>query len=235
MNTDENIALSRLMGLAVFGERIAARTYNLCARLEPDHADLLRRFAHMEGQHARWFSEVSERNGVTPDRAFADEELGYLLDQVNGYHADGDVEALLVVQGFIVESLAIATYEPFMGIADRYPGAREAFSRALAEEHYHVDWVIRFLKLRFFDQDDRFLALTQRVNVQGIDCIGGSMMRIADHLDTIGLSGADSAGALMDGYAGLLEQVGIDEALATKSVVSLFVPLMRKHRAQASA
>ena len=44
------------------------------------------------------------------------------------------------------------------------------------------------------------------------------------------MSGADCAGAMMDGYTGLLEAVGIDQKRATKNVVSLFVPLMRKYR-----
>ncbi|MCB9671125.1 MAG: long-chain fatty aldehyde decarbonylase [Alphaproteobacteria bacterium] len=223
-------ALSRLLGLAIFGERLAARTYNQCSRLEPRHAELLKRFATMEGRHARWFLEVSQANGVVPDKAFADRELGYLEEQVDAYAAAGDVEALLVVQGFIVESLAIATYEPFLAVSDRFVGAREAFQKALDEEHYHVDWVIRYLRLHFFDQDERFLELARRVNVQGVDCIGGTLMNIADHLDAIGLSGADSAGAMMDGYTGLLERVGIDERLATRDVVSLFMPLIRKYR-----
>lgn len=223
-------ALSRLLGLAIFGERIAARTYNLCARIEPRHHDLLKRFATMEGRHARWFMEVSQANGVEPDKAFADRELGYLVEQVEAYAEASDIEALLVVQGFIVESLAIATYEPFVAVADRFEGARDAFQRALDEEHYHVDWVVRYLRLQFFDDDARFLELAQRVNVQGIDCIGGTLMNIADHLDAIGLSGADSAGAMMDGYTTLLERVGIDERQATRNVVSLFMPLIRKYR-----
>ena len=32
------------------------------------------------------------------------------------------------------------------------------------------------------------------------------------------------------GYTGLLERVGIDERLATRDVVSLFMPLIRKYR-----
>ncbi len=231
----EQEALARLMGLAVFGERVAARTYNLCAKLEPRHRDLLRRFAQMEGQHALWFKQASEANGVTPDKEFAERELGYLLEQVDAYYDAGDFDALLVVQGFIVESLAIATYAPYLEVAEKYPGTREVFERALEEEHYHVDWVIRCLRLRWFDDDEGFLALTRRVNVQGIDCIGGSLMNIASSLDRIGLSGADSAGAMMDGYTELLERVGIDRRPATRNVVSLFMPLMRKYRRQRTA
>lgn len=232
MQPDEHQAFARLMGLAVYGELVAARTYNLCGKLEPRHAERMREFARMEGQHAAWFREVSQRNGVVPDRAFAESQLGYLLDQVNAYYEAGDFDALLVVQGFIVESLAIATYAPFLSIAERYAGAREAFERALEEEHYHVDWVIRCLRLRFFDDDDGFLAMAERVNVQGIDCVGGTLMSIASSLDTIGISGADSAGAMMDGYAELLERVGIDQRAAVQNVVTLFMPLLRRYRAQ---
>lgn len=231
----DRLALSRLLGLAVFGERVAARTYSLCAKLSPRHADLLRKFAQMEGFHARWFQEVAVANGVTPDRDFADQELGYLVEQVDAYFEAQNIEALLILQGFIVESLAIATYEPFLEVADRFEGAREAFQRALDEEHYHVDWVIRYLRLSFFDDEEGFLALAEKVNTQGVDCIGGSMMNIATYLDQIGLSGADSAGAMMDGYTQLLEQVGIDSRRATKNVVSLFMPLIRKYRLEQAA
>jgi len=227
-------AFARLMGLAVYGERVAARTYHLCGKLMPAFTDLMRKFARMEAQHGAWFAEVCNRHGVQPDRAFAEQELGYLLDQVNGYYEAKDFDALLVVQGFIVESLAIATYEPFLEVADDYPGAREVFQRALEEEHYHVDWVVRCLRLRFFDRDEAFVELTQRVNVQGIDCIGGTLMNIASSLDRIGLSGADSAGAMMDGYASLLERVGIDPRRSTKNVVSLFMPLIRNYRLQSA-
>lgn len=95
-----------------------------------------------------------------------------------------------------------------------------------------MDWVVRCLRLRFFDREDAFVALTQRVNVQGIDCVGGSMMNIADALDRIGLSGADCAGAMMDGYTELLERVGVSEREATRNVVGLFMPLIRKYRQQ---
>ena len=222
--------MNRLMGLAVFGEKVAAKIYLLMARLRAEHAPRLREFAQMEGQHAAWFADVCRKNDIVPDRAFADEELGYLLDQVEAYFAAGDFDALAVVQGFIVESLAIATYEPFLEIADRFAGAREVFTRAAAEEHYHVDWITRYLRLRFFDAADEFMALAARVNVQGIDCIGGSMLNIAGNLDAIGMSGASCTAAMMDVYSGLLERVGVEQRVATKNVVGLFMPLLQKYR-----
>ena len=94
------------------------------AQLKPEFATLLRKFAGMEGQHATWFRDASKANGIVPDKEFADNELDYLIDQVNDHHAAGDFDALAVVQGFIVESMAIATYEPFLKVADNYPGAR---------------------------------------------------------------------------------------------------------------
>jgi hypothetical protein len=209
---------------------VAAKTYLLMAQLEERYATLLRKFAGMEGQHAAWFREASRANNIEPDKEFADQELDYLIDQVNDHHRAGDFDALAVVQGFIVESLAIATYEPFVAVADRYPGAREVFQKALDEERYHVDWVTRYLRLRFFDAEEEFLALAARVNVQGIDCIGGTMMKIADYLDAVGLSGADCAGAMMDGYTELLERVGVESKKAAKNVVGLFMPLIHKYR-----
>lgn len=228
--TDRRVAMDRLMGLAVFGEMVAARTYQLMSQLREEYAPLLRKFASMEGQHATWFRDASRANGIEPDKEFADHELDYLIDQVNDHHTAGDFDALAVVQGFIVESMAIAIYEPFISVADQYPGAKERFEKALDEERYHVDWVTRYLRLRFFDKEDEFLELAARVNVAGIDCIGGSMMKIADYLSTIGLSGADCAGSMMDGYTELLEHVGIESKKASKNVVSLFMPLIHKYR-----
>ena len=229
-STDKTLAINRLMGLAVFGEMVAARTYTLMSQLEEEYAPLLKKFSHMEGHHAAWFRDASRQNGIEPDKEFADHELDYLIDQVNDHHKAGDFDALTVVQGFIVESMAIATYEPFLTIADRYPGAHEVFEKALNEERYHVDWVTRYLRLRFFDQEEEFLALAARVNVQGIDCIGGTMMKIADYLDAVGMSGADCAGTMMDGYTGLLERVGIEQKKAAKNVVGMFMPLIHKYR-----
>jgi rubrerythrin len=227
---DKQQAINRLMGLAVFGEMVAARTYNLMAQLRDEFAVLLRKFAQMEGQHASWFREASRVNNIEPDKEFADGELDYLIDQVNDHHAAGDFDALAVVQGFIVESMAIATYEPFLSVSDKYPGARDAFQKALDEERYHVDWVTRYLRLRFFDAETEFLELAERVNVAGIDCIGGSMMKIADYLSMIGLSGADCAGCMMDGYTELLERVGVEQKKASKNVVGMFMPLIHKYR-----
>ena len=226
----QRLAMARLMGLAVFGEKVAARTYSRMSELKPEYRALMRKFAAMEARHGAWFLDVSRRNGVEPDREFADGELGYLLEQVDAHTEAGDFDALAVLQGFIVESLAIATYRPFLEIADRYEGAREVFQKALDEEHYHVDWIIRYLKLRYFDASDELLALAERVNVQGVDCVGGSLMNIADYLDAIGMSGSDCAGSMLDGYAELLESVGIPERNAVKNVVQLFVPLMAKYR-----
>jgi fatty aldehyde decarbonylase len=226
----EQLAMDRLMGLAVFGEKVAARTYARMAELRPEHADLLREFARMEGVHGRWFAEASAANGFTPDRAFADNELGYLIEQVDDHHRAGDFDALAVLQGFIVECLAIATYEPFVAVARKYPGMHEVFERALAEERYHVDWVTRYLRLAFFDRDAELLALVARVNTQGVDCVGGTLMNITDYLACVGLSGADCAGAMTDEYTGLLERVGVDERTATRDVVRLFLPLIRKYR-----
>ena len=196
-NALEQRAMARLMGLAVFGEKVAARTYSRMAQLSSQHHDLLKKFAAMEARHGAWFLAVSRRHGVEPDRDFADGELGYLLEQVDAHAAAGDFDALVVLQGFIVESLAIATYEPFLEIADRYEGAREVFQKALDEERYHVDWIIRYLKPRYFDATDELLALAERVNVQGVDCVGGSLMNIADYLDAIGMSGSDCAGSML--------------------------------------
>ena len=139
-----------------------------------------------------------------PDREVAARELGYLVEQVDRDTRESAFDALAVLQGFIVESLAIATYEPFLGIADTYPGARQAFATALADERYHVDWITRYLRLRYFDAVDEFLGLAGRVNTQGVDCVGGTMMNIASYLDVVGLSGADCAAGMLDGYAGLL-------------------------------
>jgi rubrerythrin len=226
----EQLPMNRLMGLAVFGEKVAARTYTLMADLRPEDATLLRKFAQMEGRHGTWFAKVSLANGFCPDREFADRELGYLISQVNDHHRNGDFEALAVLQGFIVECLAISTYEPFLEIARKYEGMTEVFARALEEERYHVDWVTRYLRLRFFDRDADFLALVERVNTQGVDCVGGTLMNITDYLACVGLSGADCAGAMTDEYTKLLERVGIDERRAMRNVVSLFVPLVRKYR-----
>ena len=227
---DRQVAINRLMGLAVFGEMVAARIYTLMASLRGEFAPLLKKFASMEGQHASWFREACKENGITPDKQFADHELDYLIDQVNDHHAAGDFDALAVVQGFIVESLAIAVYEPFLEVADQYPGTYEIFKKALEEELYHVDWVTRYLRLRFFDIEEEFMALAARVNVAGIDCVGGSMMKIADYLSTIGLSGADCAGCMMDGYTELLERVGVEQKKASKNVIGLFMPLIHKYR-----
>ncbi len=223
-------SIDQLMGLAVFGEKVAARTYVLMGNLNPQYTKLMKKFASMEGQHATWFSNACEQNGVRPDKEFADNELGYLLSQVEEHHQANDFDALAVVQGYIVESLAIATYEPFLTVADQYPGTKEVFQQALDDEIYHVDWVTRYLRLRFFDATDEFLELAERVNVQGLDCIGGTMMNIADCLDEIGMSGADCAGSMMDGYAELLERVGIEQRAATKNVMKMFAPLIRKYR-----
>jgi hypothetical protein len=56
------------------------------------------------------------------------------------------------------------------------------------------------------------------------------MMNIADYLDVVGLSGADCAAGMIDGYAGLLENVGLDQRTALRSVTTLFAPLMVKYR-----
>jgi rubrerythrin len=223
-------AMQSLMGLAIFGEKVAARTYVAMAGLKPEYGPLLRQFAAMESQHGSSFLAASRANGVEPDKEFADRELGYLIAQVDEHAAACDFDALAVLQGFIVESLAIATYEPFLDIADRYPGAKEAFAKALADEHYHVDWIIRYLRLRYFDAEDDFTALAARVNVQGLDCVGGSMMNIARYLDVVGLSGADCAAGMMDGYTDLLESVGVEPRQALKNVTAIFAPLMIKYR-----
>jgi len=222
-------ALASLMGLAIFGERVAARTYVAMADLRAEHGDLLRKFAAMEARHGASFAQASRANGVEPDREFADRELGYLVEQVDQYAREADFDALAVLQGFIVESLAIATYEPFLGIADRYEGAREAFATALADERYHVDWITRYLRLRYFDAIDEFLGLAERVNTQGVECVGGTMMNIASYLDAVGMSGADCAAGMLDGYAGLLEDVGLEPRTALKNVTTLFAPLMVKY------
>jgi len=226
----EQLAMDRIMGLAVFGEKVAARTYTLMADLRPEYYSLLRKFAHMEGQHGTWFAKVSAANGFRPDREFANKELGYLIAQVDAHHRAGDFDALAVLQGFIVECLAIATYEPFVEAARKYAGFTEVFAKALAEERYHVDWMTRYLRLRFFDRDAEFLALVERVNTQGVDCVGGTLMNITDYLACVGLSGADCAGGMTDEYTKLLERVGIEEQCATRSVVRLFVPIIRKYR-----
>jgi len=227
---DEQDAIEKLMGLAIFGEKVAAKIYLLLAELKTEFAPLLKKFARMEANHGAWFLDASRANGIEPDRVFANNELGYLISQVDEHFAKKDFEALIIVQGFIVESLAIATYESFLPIAHKYAGTFAIFQKALEEERYHVDWVVRYLRLRYFDAVDDFRLLAERVNVQGIDCIGGTMMNISEYLDKIGMSGAYCAGAMMDGYTRLLESVGCEQKDATKHVVGMFMPLIRRYR-----
>ena len=224
-------AESKLLGIAYYGEKVAAKIYATMAKLKPEYADLLKKFAQMEGRHAVWFHELAKKHDIQLDREFAERELGYLLEQVARYEGAKSFESLAIVQGFIVECMAMATYEPFLEIADDlYPGSRKTFQTVLDEERYHVEWVTRYLRLRFFDAEDELTALAEQVNVQGVDCVGGSMMNIADHLTAIGLSGADCAGVMMDEYTTLLENVGIEPKRAAKNVVKLFMPLIRKYR-----
>lgn len=226
----EQVALNKLMGLAVFGERVAARIYASMGRLEPRYEPLMKKFAQMEAQHGADFKNICGELGLTPDRDFADGELGYLISQADEHAENRDFDALAVLQGFIVESLAIATYESFLTIADRYPGAHALFQRVLDEEHYHVDWVTRYLRLAFFERDEEFAALARRVNEKGVDCVGGTMMNITDYLNDISLSGPQCAAAMMDGYSGLLEDVGYEKKAAMKHVIAMFAPLMKKYR-----
>ena len=226
----EDEAINKLMGLAIFGEKVAARLYLMMAEIKPEYGELLKKFAAMEAKHGTWFAEVSKENGIVPDKAFADNELGYLLSQARDHHKRESFESLAVLQGFIVESLAIATYQGFLSIAPKYQGLAPVLEKVLEEEHYHVDWIMRYLRLAFFDREDDFAALAAEVNIQGIDCIGGTMMNIARYLDVSGLSGADSTAAMMDGYSELLEDVGFDKKRAMKHVVSMFIPLIEKYR-----
>lgn len=226
----EELAMAQLLGLAVFGEKVAARTYALMGELEPRYTDLMRKFAGMEGKHGAWFAQAARDNGWGLDRDFADRELGYLLDQVHQYHAQGDFDALAVLQGFIVECLAISTYEPFLEISSQYGGLERMLAQALADELYHVGWVTRYLSLRFFDATDAFMQLVERVNARGVDCVGGTLMNITDCLATVGLRGPDCAAAMADTYTSFLTGVGIDQKSATRSVVALFHPVMRKYR-----
>ena len=99
VDLEDRLPIRRLMGLAVFGEMLAARIYNLMAQLMPEYSPVLRRFASMEGQHATWFRDACRCNEIEPDKEFADQELDYLIEQVNDHFAAGDHEALAVVQG----------------------------------------------------------------------------------------------------------------------------------------
>jgi rubrerythrin len=223
-------AMAKLMGLAVFGEKGAARIYHYMGKLKPEHHGLMHEFAQMEGSHGTWFMDVARRNGIEPDRAFADKELGYLTEQVEAHYAAQDFDALAILQGFIVECMAISTFDSFLNIADHFDGAREPFAQALADERYHVDWITKYLQRRFEDRGDEFTELAERVNAQGVDCVGGSMMNIVDYLGEVGLEGADCAGVMMDEYTQLLENVGVEPKRAAKNVVSLFMPLIRQYR-----
>jgi hypothetical protein len=87
-------AMASLMGLAIFGEKVAARAYVAMADLRVEHGDLLRRFAAMEARHGSSFLQVSRANAVEPDREFADRELGYLVEQVERHARASDFDAL---------------------------------------------------------------------------------------------------------------------------------------------
>jgi rubrerythrin len=226
----EQESIDKLMGLAIYGEKVAAKIYLLMSQLKAEYEPILQKFARMEAKHGAWFTEVCKNNRIEPDKKFADNELGYLLSQVEEHFRKRDFEALAVVQGFIVESLAIATYESFLSVAHKYSGAHDVFKKALEEEQYHVDWILRYLRLRFFDGENEFRQIAERVNVEGIDCIGGSMMNIAEYFDKIGMSGADCAGAMVDGYTQLLVKVGFKQKEATKHVIGMFMPVIQKYR-----
>jgi Long-chain fatty aldehyde decarbonylase len=221
-SASERLSMDRIMGLAVLGEKIAARTYALMAKLRPEHAPLLQQLAHTEGVHATWFGDICVRNGLAPDRELADKELGHLIALVDAHYAAGDFDALAVLQGFLVEGLAIATYGPFVQAARKYVGLAEVFARALEEARVHVEWVTAYLRERFAGRDAELIALVERVNSQGVERLGGTLTNLTSYLSCVGMSGADCAGSMTDEYVALLERVGIDPRRATKNAVSLF-------------
>ena len=55
-------------------------------------------------------------------------------------------------------------------------------------------------------------------------------MNIVDCLNSVGLSGADCSGTMVAEYTGLLENVGVDSESATKNVMGIFMPLIRKYK-----
>jgi rubrerythrin len=220
-----------LMALAVFGERLAAKTYLAMAALEPRHAGTLRRFAQMEAGHAASFVRVSRNHGLVLGADFAAARLSYLEEQIERYREAGRFDALAVLQGLIVESLAIATYEPFLAIADRYPGAGEVFAAALADEREHVDWMTGYLLARFADTPAALAALAEEVNQSGVDCVGGTLVDIGGYLEAAGLPASQCASAMIDGYAGLLARSGMSEDAALREVVRSFLPLLRRYQA----
>jgi hypothetical protein len=226
----EQGGMDRLMGIAVLAEKLAAHAYAQLAELRPEESALLLRFAHAETQHASWLGKASAANGFQPDRAFAERELGHLVSQVSAYRAEQDFDAIAVLQGFLLQGLVIATYDPFLDIARRYVGLSQVCSRALAEARHHVDWIARYLHLRFFDRQGELIALVQRVVVRGAHCVGAAWLSYPEYLTGVGLSGAACAGALTDEHAQLLQRAGVEERLATRTALGLVLPAARRCR-----
>jgi rubrerythrin len=216
----------RLVAMAVSGEKIAAETYVLMSLLRSEHSERLRGFAAIETQHAATFADAGRREGLLPDRLFTDRVLGSCIAQIGEHYAARDFDALAIVQSFVVEALAIATYEPFA--RGHRNGTHEAFRRGLDEERQHVEWLTRYLRLRYFGEEESFLAACARVNTPCITGLGRAFAEIGQDFAALGIEGADCASSMMVQYRGLLDRVGVEHVGASRHVEQMFRPVLQE-------
>ncbi|OLP17705.1 aldehyde oxygenase (deformylating) [Leptolyngbya sp. 'hensonii'] len=141
-------AYSRVNGIVLEGEQQAYENFVRLAELLPEHKAELSHLAEMEARHRKSFEACGRNLKVTPDLDFAQRFFADLHGIFQHAADAGQTATCLLVQALVIECFAIAAYNSYIPVADKF--ARKITESVVKDEYSHLNfgeiWLARFFE-----------------------------------------------------------------------------------------
>jgi len=223
-------ALAHFMGFTMSAERIAARTFALCAQLDNQNQATFKGFCRSETKNSLRVARTNRATGIGIESNQTGCGLEPLMAQVEDYFHRGQLDSLVLVKGILVDGILMASRRLLWHLHSAGSTAHQAISASLEDKVVQLRWVYGYVRGRFFQRTDDLVYLCHTVTDRCVDAVGLSLMKAARCLDYAGLSGASFVGDLMDGYVSLLEEAAVEQRIATRDAMSIFMPVVHGYR-----
>jgi fatty aldehyde decarbonylase len=214
-------AYSRINGVVIVGESLAAQHFRKLAALIPDDREELQRLGAMEGHHAREFAGCGRHLGIKADVGLARALMAPLHEQFMDADRAGDPVACLVIQCVIIECFAVAAYRCYLPVADAF--ARPVTVGVLQDEAEHLDYGEQWLGAWFPEVAPRVEVCCARALPAAL----GILRSLSPDLEAIGMDPAELVAEFTLAFRQSLERIGFEprQALALLSRLVSQAPL----------
>ena len=220
---------------AITGELVGMQNFAMMVGITNDVEEQMELLDHADSErgHARTFRRIADDLGY-PVTANTDAPYWKRLRTAfKKYIAAEDLEACVIIQEVMLESLAVAMYKE---VGSKLPGRiGEIFTRIGEEEESHKDHSVAELQAAFLEDQEGFTNKVHQIHLEIMTVLAEMMARedhsghceicngncIKESLPEVELDITRMRGAVLYEYLNMLDQIGIPGEKSLEWVAAL--------------